>query len=586
MSGSRLLVDCGSTTTKLVLIAEHADGWRLVARAEAPTTVEKPHADVMVGLELALAELSATVGRRLELPRAGDGPEGLLASSSAGGGLQMLVLGLVRSMTAETARRAALGAGAIVSDVIAWNDGAPHHQRIDRIRSLRPDMVLLGGAVDGGAVEQVVGLAEMLAAAGLRPRHDGREKLPVIYAGNRDARDAVSAVLGDLADLSVVENIRPTLDCENTGPAREKIHDVFMRHVMTRAPGYPGLLAAAAAPVLPTPAAVGEIVRLIARDAGCPVLAVDVGGATTDVFTVADGDLRRSVSANLGVSYSAANVLEEVGARNIGRWLCRDVASGEIANGLRNKSIRPTTLPHRPEDLELEQATAREAIRLAVDHHAEAMARLGGIRRDEALHHLLEQEDTSPMPGIVAGLVLGAGGVLARAPERGDAVLILLDAVQPAPLACLALDSIGALPHLGALACVDPDAARSLLPQVLLPLGTCFAPRGESKVEGEVIATITVDHPRRGEMVLALRYGEVKRIPLERGRIARITASPVRGWDCGAGRGRTYTAEVSGGETGLVLDGRGRPIVLPADPVLRRTRLETWRRELCGREVE
>lgn len=582
MSEAWILADCGSTTTKLVRVERRDGRWRLAAAAEAPTTVEKPRADVMIGLREALAALEETEDAAAA-PDAG--ALGLLAASSAGGGLQLLVMGLVRSMTAESARRAALGAGAIVTDVVAWNEGGPRHRRIDRIRSLRPDIVLLGGAVDGGAVEQVVGLAEMLAAAGLRPRHGDDGRLPVIYAGNRDARDAVRTALGDRVDLSCVENIRPSLESENPGPARRRIHEVFMRHVMARAPGYPDLLEMAAAPVLPTPAAVGEAVRLIAADAGCPVLAVDVGGATTDVFTVADGDLRRSVSANLGVSYSAANVLAEAGADAVGRWLAHPAEPGDIANRLRNKSVRPTTLPHRPEDLELEQAVAREAIRLAIEHHGEALAGLSGGKRDEALHHLLETQD-EPQPQLfLPGLVVGAGGVLAKAPRRTDAAAILLDAVQPAPLARLAVDAAGALPHLGVLAAVDPAAAMELLPEVLLQLGTCLAPWSASRRAGAAAAIIEVDHPRRGELEFELRRGDLIRIPLATGRVARITVRPRRGWDCGRGSGRTFTAEAAGGEVGLILDGRGRPFLPAADPRTRLRRLAGWREALREPEV-
>ena len=216
--------DCGSTTTKAILI-ELVDGhYRRTQRGEAPTTVEAPFADVTLGVTNSVTELQELSGRRLI---ADDGtvirrtsltdPNGCdvyISTSSAGGGLQMMVAGVVRKMTAESAKRAALGAGAIVMDTIASNDNRKPHEQIQRIRELRPDMVLLSGGTDGGDHKKVVELAELIAPAKPRPRFGGEYQLPVIYAGNKDAAPAVARVFGAGFDLSIVPNLRPTLEAE------------------------------------------------------------------------------------------------------------------------------------------------------------------------------------------------------------------------------------------------------------------------------------------------------------------------------------------------------------------------------------
>ena len=152
--------DCGSTTTKAIMIEEVDGVYRQTFRGEAPTTVEEPFADVTVGVVNSVTELQELSGRRLVtedgtiIRRSSvDDPEGCdiyISTSSAGGGLQMMVAGVVREMTAASAKRAALGAGAIVMDVIAANDRRRPHEQIQRIRELRPDMVLLSGGTDGG----------------------------------------------------------------------------------------------------------------------------------------------------------------------------------------------------------------------------------------------------------------------------------------------------------------------------------------------------------------------------------------------------------------------------------------------------
>jgi len=160
-----LATDCGSTTTKAILIQKVGDEYRQTYRGEAPTTVEAPFEDVTRGVLNAIQEVEELSGRRIlegeKIITPANGNAGVdiyISTSSAGGGLQMMVTGVVKAMTAESAQRCALGAGAIVMDVLASNDGRPGHEKIERIRYLRPDMILLSGGTDGGTVSHVVEL--------------------------------------------------------------------------------------------------------------------------------------------------------------------------------------------------------------------------------------------------------------------------------------------------------------------------------------------------------------------------------------------------------------------------------------------
>src|SRR5437016_626281 len=152
--------DCGSTTTKAILIEKIGDEYRQTFRGEAPTTVEAPFEDVTRGVLNAIAEIEELSGRKIleggqiltPHGHGGDPKVGVdlyISTSSAGGGLQMMVAGAVQSMTGESAQRCALGAGAIVMDVLASNDGRLPHEKIERIRWLRPDMIPLAGGTAG-----------------------------------------------------------------------------------------------------------------------------------------------------------------------------------------------------------------------------------------------------------------------------------------------------------------------------------------------------------------------------------------------------------------------------------------------------
>ena len=572
-----IATDCGSTTTKAILIEKKDEGYRQTFRGEAPTTVEAPFEDVTRGVLNAIQEVEELSGRRILdgetiiTPAAGNvGVDIYISTSSAGGGLQMMVAGVVQAMTSESAQRCALGAGAIVMDALAANDGRLPHEKIERIRQLRPDMVLLAGGTDGGTVSHVVELAEDIAAADPKPRFGTGFQLPVIYAGNADAREKVDKVLGEKTALTVTENIRPTMEAENLGPARHVIHDLFLEHVMAQAPGYRKLMGWTGAPIMPTPGAVGQIMQTIARQQGINVVGVDIGGATTDVFSVFGEIFNRTVSANLGMSYSISNVLAEAGLDAIMRWVAFDLEEADLRDRIKNKMIRPTTIPQLLQELQIEQAIAREALRLAFVQHRELAVGLKGVQSERTLADVFEQGATgeSLIQMMELDLLVGSGGVLSHAPNRQQSCAMLIDAFQPEGITRLAVDSIFMMPHLGVLSTVDEQAATEVFERdCLIYLGTCAAPVGEGKF-GEVCAEYAVDLAggrREGE----LRIGELVLLPLENGETAQMSLRPGRRWDAGAGPGQAINAVVHGGAVGLVLDGRGRPIELAPDDRLR-----------------
>ena len=595
---SVLAVDVGSTTTKAIVIERTGDGgpYRLVARAEAPTTVEAPLEDVMIGVRQAVQRVEAVLGRRLtdggvlvtperrDLDAAG-GPTGVdlfVATSSAGGGLQMTVAGVVKTMTAESAQRAALGAGAIVMDVISLDDARLVIERIRRLQELRPDIILLAGGTDDGNISHVAAVAEYIAASNPRPRLGGDYRVPLVYAGNQRAREYVRDVLSDKMDVYIVPNIRPTLEEENLEPARREIHRLFLEHVMARAPGYRNLVRWAENTIEPTPMAVGKMMRVMAEAYGANLIGVDIGGATTDVFSVFDGRFHRTVSANLGMSYSTANVLVEASLANVSRWLPFPIDENELRNLYANKMIRPTTLPVTLRELVVEHAVAREAIRLSFEHHKSLAVGLRGIQNVgtfDKLGDLFRQRPRTGLPVVdllAVNAVIGSGGVLSHAPRRSQAMLLLLDSIQPEGVTGLYVDSVFMMPHLGVLAELEPDVARQVFEtDCLVPLGTCVAPRCRPR-PGRVTATVDVTLPDGSRAREEIVGGELKVLPLGRGERAELVLTPVRGADVGAGPGRRVRTEAVGGEVGLVLDGRGRPIVFPADPAVRAKAVAGW----------
>jgi len=588
-----IATDCGSTTTKAILIEKLGNEYRQTFRGEAPTTVEAPFEDVTRGVLNSLAELEELSGRkildgeRIITPnRAAQGEPRVgvdiyISTSSAGGGLQMMVAGAVQSMTGESAQRCALGAGAIVMDVLASNDGRLPHEKIERIRSLRPDMILLSGGTDGGTVTHVVEMAEYISAAEPRPRLGISYQLPLIYAGNKDARDRITEILGGKTSLVITDNIRPVLERENLGPARTKIHDLFLEHVMAQAPGYKKLLEWTGAPIMPTPAAVGLIMETIAKKENLNLIGVDIGGATTDVFSVFGGVFNRTVSANLGLSYSVSNVLAEAGLASILRWVPFTIEEQTLRNRIKNKMIRPTTIPQTLDELQIEQAIAREALRLALAHHASLATGLKGVQQERTISDIFEQKTSgeSLIDMLQLDLIVGSGGILSHAPRRVQAMLMMVDAYEPLGVTRLSVDSIFMMPHLGVLSTVNEQAATDVFVRdCMIYLGTCVAPIGRGK-DGERCAdyTITFGEGRSPECG-TLAFGDLRLFPLGRDDRAQIELRPAKQVDLGEGKGVSVTRDVRGGEVGLLLDGRGRPLQLPTDSQKRLAALIRWHR--------
>ena len=580
-----IATDVGSTTTKARFFHKKDGEWRFLVAGEAPTTVEAPYEDVTLGVQNAVREIEELTGHKLLASGGGmiipfDGEKGVdlyCTTSSAGGGLQMMVSGLIKSMTAESANRAALGAGAIVMDVIARDDGRQSYQKIQRIRSLRPDMILMAGGTDGGASQHVMEIAELIKAAEPKPRLGVAYELPIVYAGNKSLRPQIEELLNQGFALDMVDNIRPVLEQENTEPARRAVHELFMEHVMSHAPGYTRLMEWTDIDIMPTPAGEGMAIQLIANTYNQNVMGVGLGGATTNVYSIVEGRFVRSVSANLGMSYSVTNVMKEAGIKNIMRWIPFDLDEEEVASRLMNKMIRPTTIPQTLEDLIVEHSVAREALRLGLKHHKSIATRLKGVQVKRTISDMFEQSlAESYIDMMEMDICAGTGGLLSHAPRRIQSMLILTDAWQTEGITRMMQDSVFMMPHLGVVSTVYRDAAWNIFDKdCLLRLGTSVVPKGQGKL-GESVMDITITMPNGEEITENMKLGDLKLIKLGADEEAKINVTPAKDYDIGEGPGKEMETTVQGGVAGLLLDARGRPIYFPEEDAKRKEMLLKW----------
>jgi hypothetical protein len=241
----------------------------------------------------------------------------------------------------------------------------------------------------------------------------------------------------------------------------------------------------------------------------------------------------------------------------------------DLRNRIRNKMIRPTTIPHTLEELIVEQALAREALRLAFEQHKQMAVGLRGVQKERTVSDTFEQtgSDATIVDMMALDLLIGSGGVLSHAPRRHQSAMMLIDAFLPEGVTRLAVDSIFMMPQLGVLAEVHPEAATEVFEKdCLIWLGTCVAPRGTVK-PGRPVFTAELTRADGSNETHEIVSGDLRLVPLGPGETVKARLSPAKGCDLGWGPGKTVEKELHGGVVGLVLDGRGRPILLdPADP--------------------
>ncbi len=535
--GTVVITDVGSTTTKALLLDLNNPVPTIVGMYNSPTTVEEPENDVRIGVLAALRGLEQNTGIKLVAQTRDKADlklvEGVryFSTSSAGGGLQILVIGLTLFDSASSAKRAAYGAGGIIMDTFAIDDKRKAIQQMLAMRNLHPDMILLCGGVDGGALTGVLRMAELLRVAKPLPKFNTSSKIPTIYAGNEDAAAMIGTMISSEFDLHILPNLRPTLETENLGPTQELIQKLFMENVMEHAPGYAMLKNTVSAPILPTPTGVLNSLKHISSHEARNIFAFDIGGATTDVFSYINSHYQRTVSANLGMSYSALNVAKECGWENIMRWLPETISEQQTRDYIANKCLDPVSIPTGSDEVLIEHALAREALRMALDQHREMhyntqkigfLDKLKDTDHDpfEAKFEYIHLQEKYYFQESDIDVIIGAGGIFAHTREPGQNILTLIDAIRPKGITEICVDWDFTTPHLGVLSETEPVEATHLLQHCVERLAIHVAPVCVARTR-KCLMRVEVETPS-GTRSLEIQAGEFHYFPREAKKV-RIT---------------------------------------------------------------
>lgn len=452
-------IDFGSTFTKLTLIDIEKE--EIVATAKSYTTVGT---DVKYGYEKALNELNEKVGTDYEVVKT-------LACSSAAGGLKMISIGLVPDLTAEAAKRAALGAGARVIANYAFKLNS---SEFEKIAISNADIILLAGGTDGGNTETIIHNAKGLL------EHD--IKIPIVVAGNKSAEDDIKKIFEGKDNLYFTENVMPKINEINVEPARETIREIFMGNI-TKAKGMKNVESEISSVAMPTPQSVLKAAEVLSKgttneEGVGDLIVVDVGGATTDIHTVGWGDptkpgvftvgleepfAKRTVEGDLGMRYSSMSVYEASGMRMLRKYL--DVSKynpeEEYLKRYENTSFVSTT----SEDIAFDEAMAKICVDLSVKRHAGVVE---PVYSTTGVVYSQRGKDLSDVK-----ILIGTGGVIVNSNNFDE--ILSAASFRPDDLNSLKprfpdyyVDKRYILSAMGLLTMIDPDMAIRIMKKYIL----------------------------------------------------------------------------------------------------------------------
>lgn len=383
MNVSYLIAEIGSTTTVVTAIKSNYEGAFILAQGKSNTTILE--GDVNIGLQKAIRDIELQLGEKVIYDK-------MLACSSAAGGLKITVHGLIEDMTVKAAKEAALGAGGNIKYITA---GKLKSYDIKKIKDIEPNIIIIAGGTDYGESETAIYNSKII--------RDENINIPIIYCGNKAAEEEIKEILKN-KELYIVENVYPKVDELNVEPTRKVIQQAFEKNIV-KAPGMLEIRKMVTGSILPTPGAVMEAAKYLYEIIG-DVLVIDVGGATTDIHSVTEGDrkitdilvspepkAKRTVEGDLGVYINSNNIIDLLNDYELNNY-SREYIKGQIK-----------AIPETEEEKYFSNLITKKAVEVALNRHVGYIKRIYGT----ANSYMAYGKDLSKVKYIIA-----TGGALVK----------------------------------------------------------------------------------------------------------------------------------------------------------------------------
>lgn len=558
---SVLVIDIGTIHTRALLFDVVDNQYRFLGAGRAASTYAAPFYDISEGIFHALQQLQETTGHVLLADSAlilpgrtdGSGIDQLILTYTAGPSLKIAILGLLEEVSLESARRLASSTQSILVEVIGLNDTRKTEAQIDALLQASPDLILITGGTEKGATRSVAKITELVSTVlQLTPENHIPE---IIFAGNPSMHKYIKETLSTYNEVQIAPNIRPAIDKEELVPAQDLLAKVVTEIRNRQLGGLQSYGSIASTEPVPASYALGRLARFLSQitDPEKSVLAIDLGASNTTVASAQEGKLDLSVYA-VGVGAGLTLALQLSPLNSITRWLPISLPEDQVRDYLVQKTLFPGSVPATTETLAIEQAVTRQILNLAMRTH--------------------ENRYQTQLTGFEP--MIAAGATLTEA-SPGQALLMLLDGLQPTVTSSFVLDPHGLGSALGSAAAVNTILPIQVIESnAFLNLGTVISPISGAR-NGTPLITLHLELETGEESTYEIHKGSLVRLPIPAGQSATIQMEMLRKVEIDQlRRDGNLSFQVTGGACGAVIDARGRPIVLPADPSRRRDTLKKW----------
>ncbi len=558
---SLLGVEIGSCNTRAVLFDQAAGHFHFLSASSAPTSVIHPFRNINDALLQALMGLQSASSRsllddtsHLILPSLADGAgvDGLVVAHSAGKPIRVLTIGLLPDFSAKSALKLA---STIPGCHVTSLDPASTPRRVDQLDAIissEPEIILFAGGTDHGSVIAIQKLEDVILQA---CKSFPAERVPaVIYAGNSILAKEMEEHFENVARFYPSSNLRPQIDIEDFTPALEVLSGVVTGIRAGQYEGFRNLQKICSTPPIPTSIGFDRVVRYLSLRYPSikGVLGVDLGAASTTLVSARQGISEISVTA-FGLGQGLKSFLQNHPAETITKWLAEQSAADAAADYLWQKNLYPLSVPATAETLDIEQAAAREILQVCLEPH-------------------LKQTGVS---FACYESILVSGSTLTRTPQPGEALMMILDGIQPVGITSIILDKNNLASLLGASAVINPLIPVQVIDSnAFTNLATVISPVTKAKL-GTPILRVSIDYGQSSVTRLDIKMGSLVAFPLPPGQTANILMEPARGVVIDPMR-KANGFKVFGGLCGVVIDARGRPLSLPQENDLRNQTLQHW----------
>lgn len=562
---SHLVLDLGVSNTVVTLYDIVEGQYRFISRGSSLTTARAPWFDVNHGFRAAVNQIAESTGRiiinsngYLICPSRLDGTGidcfGMVVSAAEP--LRTVLLGLLEDVSLASARKALRTIYGLEVDRFSLSDDRSEHSKLESLLKSNIDLAFIVGGSDGGTDDQLLEQVDTLSI-GLNLLDDF-QRPRVIYAGNIDFREQVSAELSEVSEFYMAENLRPTVDHEELDGVIGLLAATYTRRKVREIPGIEAIIDLSSLPVMPTAHAFGGITEYLAALYDGKVVGLDIGSGSVSLVVSDPDNVDLIVRSDLGLGAPMKNVLKNIGLTDIFGWTDGHTRANEVRDFIFNKSLMAQTVPQNAKELILEQAIA-------------------GLLTKEIASGLTTGQHTTEngMLDSIDLLVL-RGGILSKSPSPGLPLLAVLDGLQPTGVFKVVLDSHDTLPAMGLLATHNPQLVVQVLDSgVLTDVGWVVVASGQAEL-GTPVLRLSLEMEGAASVQREIKFGKLVLVPLAAGKVAELTLQPASSFDVGAGRGKRFTRKISGGKFGLLIDARGRPITIKGDEVTRRSHQQQW----------